>query len=722
MDLKLQRSDLIQVDPISHKGTLKLLPIGKKNKQKLLIGDDSGQITCYEFKKGEPQVVFQARPFDSPISCVAIGGVGLKKDKIFISQGQRIIGLTKKGKEFYKLTSSLTEDINHIIIDETKIFTGCEYIMNVYDNSQEIAYFISNDVINSMLIDNITIETEFDVVLACQDNCIRIVHNSQLVIEVPTQSPVISIASFIYDDSKLNKGSPQLVYGLENGSLGLVRYDKSNYTTVWTIEDPSRSAISFICIFDVSNKYGKDVIVGRDDGRLQVYSFNPSYSIDSPPTIVFEFDLQESIRAIECGLVNSTEYNEIIVACYSGKLVSFTTEPVLQRAQDDTYGRSVQSINNENRIKYLRKEIVELKIKVDKEKEKLKRVSNSSVMKPPPDFPVISKFLLDTSLAAYVLTIELQNPVDIVIIRSPVYLDFLETGTSLISITPPELMLESNDNEEGSYKFVASFRGQTSDLKRINITIRSTEGEFGDLLVTVVSVISTNTKAAKVLRFPLKPLSLHVKCHLLTDEQLARPRNSIKFTGQLPMLTLHEWVQSLLPDIPPRLSENSIEETYFFKHTFTDSITICSFKKNEIKFESESASIVAIVKENVVNLANTRRVQIEDTLVTDKDSIKSFLHLIRNKLEYQISLARKMDLVEAVQEIAMQQDNSDNTSLSWLSAEYAEILKNQDLIRDEFKKRAKSLEYLSGIITDLYVDWNRLHSIDVKNKIPQLHE
>lgn len=44
------------------------------------------------------------------------------------------------------------------------------------------------------------------------------------------------------------------------------------------------------------------------------------------------------------------------------------------------------------------------------------------------------------------------------------------------------------------------------------------------------------------------------------------------------------------------------------------------------------------------------------------------------------------------------------------------------IIRQEFKNRARSLEYLSGIITDLYVDWHRLHGIDTRRKIGELQK
>ena len=98
MEINLERGDLLKLDAISNRGTLKLLPLGKKGKvsmrkisiiavlyisillqflltlycllfiiryvlflysyiqQKLLVCDDSGNLSCYEFKKGEPQV------------------------------------------------------------------------------------------------------------------------------------------------------------------------------------------------------------------------------------------------------------------------------------------------------------------------------------------------------------------------------------------------------------------------------------------------------------------------------------------------------------------------------------------------------------------------------------------------------------------------------------------------------------------------------------------
>jgi hypothetical protein len=58
----------------------------------------------------------------------------------------------------------------------------------------------------------------------------------------------------------------------------------------------------------------------------------------------------------------------------------------------------------------------------------------------------------------------------------------------------------------------------------------------------------------------MKPLSLHTRVHMLSDEETSRPRNSIKFSGAVSLTLLHEWVLALVPDIPSRIDEASTGE------------------------------------------------------------------------------------------------------------------------------------------------------------------
>jgi Bardet-Biedl syndrome 7 protein len=540
--LNLERSDLLQLDPISSKGTLKLLPLGKKNKQKLLIGDDSGQLSCFEFKKGEPQIVFQTKVFEGPVSCICLGGNPQKRDKIFLSHSQRIVGLTKKGKEFFKLTSTLTEPIRKIVVEDTRIWTGCENIYNLFDDGKDAAYFISRGQINDLLVANVTRDVDFDTVLGCQDKFIRIIRTSQLFAEIPTDFPVTSLGflQLERDLSTLSARKPSFVlFGTARGTLGIIQVNTDgSHELLWEIDDDEkRNCINCINVYDINKDGVAEIIIGRDDGRIEVFKIQPD-NVLAEPVRIFCKDIGESVRSIESGIVNTPDYPEILVAAYSGKLISFTTEPLRSRAADDAYGRSIQTVNNENRIKSLRKETEDMKKQLEKAREKLKKLQPSgsssspaalSNVRSPIDFPVNSQFELDTLHAAYTLNIELQSPIDLLVIRSPVVLDLVESdnSSSVLSITPPNLQ---PGGEEGGGKFMAVFRCQNAE-RRLSLNLRTNEGEFGELVVTIVAAM--NPKAAKVVKYELKPMSLHTRVHLLSDAEMSRPRHRLRYTGKL---------------------------------------------------------------------------------------------------------------------------------------------------------------------------------------------
>ena len=90
-----------------------------------------------------PITSFNIKAFDGPISCVALGGANPSRlDKIFASHRQQMTGFTKKGKDFFTLSSSLSEDIEGIWIEDTLVWTQCEYICNQYDDGKDVAFFM----------------------------------------------------------------------------------------------------------------------------------------------------------------------------------------------------------------------------------------------------------------------------------------------------------------------------------------------------------------------------------------------------------------------------------------------------------------------------------------------------------------------------------------------------------------------------------------------------
>lgn len=707
MELILERGDLLQLDPITNRGTLKLLPAGKKGKQKLVIGDDSGTLNCYEFKKGEPQQVFSIKIYDEPITHVSIGGTTVKQDKIFVAGGQKILGITKKGKEFFKLTSSLTETINNIIVDDSKLWTSCEFIYNMYNNGIDKEFYMCKDIINAMIVDHVSNEQSQDALFACQDNCIRIVQGSQLLVEIPTLAAVTELANnvgfvgtlvmqqqqaaansqMLFPRKSDSFGLMYVVYGMENGALGMVQLQYNNpkaqsaivpvvtHTDCWVLEDwyhKRTSAITALQVYDLNKNGTNEIIIGRDDGRVEVYSQTNALILGSkqvnPPQLIFSKDINESVRSLECGLVNSVDFSEIIIAGYSGKIISFTTEQMQERAQDDKHGRSLQTISDENRIKFLKTEIEQMRVKVDKEKEKLKKMSTVAtdiVTNTVLDFPINSKFILDVEQGMYIMTIELQVPIDLILLRSSVLLDLVEAevGSSITSVSNQQYgEVDISSKTTGSStgndtfasasgsgstasmnnipaKFSASFRCQGNE-KRIRLNLRSMEGDFGDLDVTVVTAGGNSTqpsnkaKSAKMLKFPLKPLSLHsrVNANAISQSELKRPMMTLRFSGNtMQMQMIVSWIQTIFTDVPQKLlgEDDDVHEVkLYYRNVFTQAIAIVNFRPKELHFECESASTIAIIKENITRLATYNRVKVDESVDVNDATIESFLTLV----------------------------------------------------------------------------------------------
>ena len=76
---------------------------------------------------------------------------------------------------------------------------------------------------------------------------------------------------------------------------------------------------------------------------------------------------------------------------------------------------------------------------------------------------------------------------------------------------------------------------------------RTTEGEYGDIVVTIVA--KTSPKSAQTVRLRVKPLSLHQRVNELTPEEEARPKNTLRLTGTFSVSLMHEWISSCLPEV-----------------------------------------------------------------------------------------------------------------------------------------------------------------------------
>lgn len=633
-----------------------------------------------------------------------MGGPLGKKDKVFVSTGQMIRGITKKGKEFFTFNTSLSETITCMKVEDSKIWTGAEFVFNVFDNGRDVEFFMAPDRINDLCIAHVTRAEEYDAVLGCQDRFVRIVQGSSCALDCAVDASVTTVHHYTggaHGGAGGAGGSSfqQVVYGCQDGSMGQVMMDASRTKKGWRVGhvgSSTSSSITAIDSIDFTKDDVKDICVARDDGMVCVYGFDMS----PEPAIQFSANVGESVRSLATGQVGNPSFDEMVVCSYSGKVFSFTMEPLGAADEDDSYGRSKSTVQREGRIRVMRKELDELRKKVDKEREKYSKVSEDFIPVEQ-QFKVKESFQLDADEAAYKLSLEIPMPIDVVALQSPVPVDLLDVDTSecIVSRTPP-------DRDNGN-ALLATYRCQES-MNRITISLRTVEGQFGELQAMVIAKMAPKT--AQIVRMQIKPLSLHHRLHGDVDD---RPMNRLRLAGGFTLGQMHEWVANCLPDVPSRVTEDEVRMV--FRNVFLGTQLSATYKKGEAVFLSDSVSTIAILKEVITKAATSRKVRVELSFEIKDETIPHFLRLIDPKLSYTLSLARKVEIVEALREIRLA-----DGEMTFLAPEYREVLENTEKIKREFKNRPRALEMLYGLVTDAFVDRHKFKGHSVQHKIPQL--
>jgi len=742
MELSLERIDLLSVQTTLRK-TTRLLPMGKKRQQKVVVADGTGKLICFGMKRDTVEYVFETSPLGKEASRLELGGIGDERDKIFMANSGTVRAYTKKGKEFLRFNTNLTEPIRSMWVGEEDIHTGGEFMYNTFLNCKDTYFFMANDRINDLVCEQITGARIFDAALACQDRMVRVVQGNELHYEAAMAGPVLTVDR--YSNETANSGtdtfggfgrmaadsSPdfaqndgrfrELVYGTENGIVGQLLLDIDEMRRGWVI-DPivegrrtKSGGVQCVSSHDITRDGVKDLMVGRDDGGVEVWSFDTG----PQPKLVFEKSLMESVTAVECGLITNVNFEEVLVTSYSGKLVSYTSNPSGAGGDDEPSkggapppggqpkNHKAKKERGDKKIRVLREELEKLRAQVEEEREKYASVSESLVATDV-GFKLNDRWALNADEARYELHIELSMPIDTILIQCDVPIELLDAdNNAIVSRTPPPA---------GSSSVLATYRCQ-EPTNRIQLWMRTSEGRYGALQCYVWPRITPKTCLAAT--YQIKPLSLHTRLQSRPPaiapegEEVLPKMNVLRITGAFGLNEVHAWVVATLPEVPQRLQEE--EASFTFRNTFLDSLLLADYKKGEATFQSDSLTTLAIVKEVVTKEATSRKVQLQINVETDENTVTTFLRKIDPKLRYQLELANKVKLIETLKEVKLQEEDT-----SFLAPEYLDILENEDTIQREVKEQPGRLQFLYSIVTDLYVDNAKFKGGNVTAQVPQL--
>ncbi|CAE8633485.1 unnamed protein product [Polarella glacialis] len=729
MDFTLHRVDLLHCVACAT-GTLQVLPVGKKKQQKVAVGDDSGVLTVFYMKKGEVTYEWKSAPLGREISSVVMQ---LAKDKIFVGCGQSIHGFTRKGKEFVKIKTNLTETINHLFVDENMIWTGGEYIMNIYDQCKDFGFVMVKDQINALTCAPVVDGEILSTIVACQDKCLRVFQGERLDHEFAVEGSASALGFHglnPVDNPSHAVGDPvQMIYGTDQGVVGSCQVDSKSMRRTGGITDRQtrpgmsgpgaatrRARVCALHTADIVKSGMLDLLVGRDDGNVELWSLGDAARAPSsqrleqaPATLTFETCLQESIQSLSSGHITGGEHNEVVLTTYGGKVLAFTpssaakdatgTEFAQQEALEENasagmMGSMMSSAKKkltpgeeftmkqekERRYTALESEVGKLKQQLQEAKHEYWGLSGEQIAVQTTT-KVSHRFNLNSEEACYVLTVESQTPLELISLRSDVDVDLLDhEGTSAIL---------SRSRGDPANPLLATYRMQERG-SRFQIRLRTIEGLSGTISAFVVP--QTSPKTAHLINLAVKPLSLHEK---VSESPPNVPMNELRLVGPFSVTDMHTWLGLCVNELPSRPTDDEMIINY--RSTFVGTQLVGRYSKGSASFRSDSITTISVLKDLITREATAKKIQVSINVEVKEETFSRFLELMHPKLGFQHSLTQQVRMVEPLREVQLQEGDT-----KFLAPELQMVLQHAAEIQQQFELQPQRLTFLHNIVISAY--------------------
>ncbi|OQR68893.1 Bardet-Biedl syndrome 7 protein-like [Tropilaelaps mercedesae] len=534
---------------------------------------------------------------------------------------------------------------------------------------------------------------------------------SDCIYEVECLGPPGVIMHCITENDNPDRStSIELIYGTTDGKIGALNIDSlSDPRLEWQILDDAKlGGVTCLDIFDLTGDGTRDLIIGRSDGNVEVYYFND----EDKPVRRYIYTCNEGITSALGGIVGTPGYEEILVTTYNGWVFGLTTENKDKRIDPNYILISQESAQ---KIVLLREEVEELQRKVTRAKEAYRALGQQPQpersVSAVPALSVNDSFVLSHADASYILSIELQVPLEFLLLQCDAPMDVLDSdkNTSVVSFSPCT-------PASGNY-LLATLRCQ-AETTRIELKVRSIEGQPGTL--RVYATPRMQPKCAQLLKYHIKPLSLHRRTN---KQDLERPLNTLTLRGNFSLAEMHSWIAAALPEVPAKAVSDA-DMTLNFVSTFLDTVLYAQYRRSEAIFRSDNLSTISILKDALTNEGTKRKILLDISCDVNEDSIKQTLKMIYPKLEEQLLLSRKIQLIDALHELKVSKCLSlmqvHEGDASFMPPQYREILDQAAQLQAEHRRQPNRLERLYGMTTDLFLDAYKFRGLNAKGKVSEL--
>ena len=744
----LTRHDLLFTNSL-HRHTVRVLPSSKKKHQKIVVGDESGTLTCIAVKSHTPTTVFRNPPGKRDITALDVQG-----DRIYTAYGHAIHGVQKKkGTTFLTYATPLSEDILHLSLTSTSIYTACDFSINAFTlptktapTMREGQFYQTPDRIGGIVAleaGTPGVGPDDLLVVGTHDKCLRIVRDSEVQVEHRTHAPV---ATLVRGRGGAGGGGGESVWwGGEGGGVGEVRVTANDLKPILTLDNPHhRQTITSLTTADLSGSGSYDVVLGHDDGTFHVYPYPPL----DPSQPSYTYELHESIVSLDSGCIHSPDTTDLVVATYSGKVLTFgqdtaTASIAAKLNQAPVQDKHKVMVTLQSDIDGLAKQLAMYKEKLSKTQVNTDtggagggggvRVEDAAVAA----LPVKATFRLSREDACYILALEIPVPMDLCVLHCPASISVTDSSptsstvlsvqdidtpssTSASSPTPPPP--SSSSSSSSSSEYIATLRA-TGSINRLALQVRHMEGVSATLTAHLLPRIPPSSllpRTSGKAQVTLRPLHLHDKCSpsLVSSREAL---SSLTITGSFSLSDLHTWLSLCLPGIPPHtgggggvggVADGPADLELSYEHVYTGSVLGCKYRKGYCRLESDYLSALSVLKEWISGQALGKKVQLQIGVGYDARTVPAFLARMRGKLELYFGLQEKVRLIDGLQEVAQHEEGWKE----WMESRLVDIVEQAEELRRQWKEAPQQLDMLRRLLTNLWVDKGKLQGRDVSRQ------
>jgi len=325
-------------------------------------------------------------------------------------------------------------------------------------------------------------------------------------------------------------------YGTKDGTVGVVELDGTQLTKRFEIPSSSESgSVNVIKVGQVTGDLRPEICVGRDNGVLDIYELT-----DRGCMIIASEKLSESITGLDLGFVTGLCACDIVVSTYSGRIMAFQFQDEfrVKGADVESFGKEEYSCNVKRNtvgslqrqkdnaaikkmIAALEKSNCYLQMDIQHARSKY-QTQSKSLIAAKPQFKLKHSFNLLVEEACYELVIEIDRPIDCVVLKSSVQVLLLDlensdANTAIISETP---------TKDGSLLATARLPDESS---RFCMKLRTTEGAEGMLHAMVLS--QGSPRASQKCSVDIKALSLHSRISKEKESDMDLPFSTLDIKG-----------------------------------------------------------------------------------------------------------------------------------------------------------------------------------------------